>query len=162
MYKSMMIGALAIAAFAATPAAAAGSGSTAISGSLATSCSLTAPAAKNDVSMIVTSQQTVGDVTYKCNFAGNAGFKFHSNNGGAMVMPAAPANGNVAQSIIYSTALDSDILGQLTNTAPAANSTSRSLVAVNTGQAASLKISLASIASVAGTYSDVIHMSINP
>jgi len=150
-----------LSAAAAAPAAAAGTGSTQITGVLSPSCVITAPpAAIFDPAL--TTQQSVGSATYQCNFIGLAELKFWSTNGGQVVMPAGPANGNVAQKRVYALDFDGSNLGQVGDTSATAAVTSRSISVSNTDQSGQLKIQLASAANVAGTYSDTIFMSIAP
>lgn len=152
---------LAVAALAGIPAYAADTGSIQISGTLSPSCAITAPPATT-FNPALTTQQPVGSAAYQCNFIGTATLKFWSTYGGQAVMPAGPGNGNVAQMRVYAFEFDGSNLGQIGNNAATAASASRSISAANTSQSGAMTISLASAASVAGTYSDTIFMSIAP
>lgn len=151
------------AALAASPAAAAGTGSTQITGVLPPSCSITAPGAQT-FNPALTSVQGIGSVAYQCNFASSgATIKFWSANGGKAVMPAGAANGNVAQELGYSLQFGGNAVGALTSAeASTLAIATPTMNAANVGQSSSLAMQLSTAASIAGTYSDVIWMSINP
>jgi hypothetical protein len=153
--------ALVAAATAATPALAANQSSTMISGSLAQTCSVTAPANQN-FDPASTASQSVGSPSYQCNFIGNANLRFWSQNGGAVIAPAGPGNGNAAQSRQFTFSFDGTSLGQLGNSSGAAAVVSRPISAANVQQSGPSSIQLASPALIAGTYSDVLFVSIAP
>jgi hypothetical protein len=152
---------LVAAAAAAAPALAANQGSTAISGSLAQTCSVTAPA-NQTFDPASTASQSVGSPSYQCNFIGNASLRFWSQNGGAVIAPAGPGNGNLAQSRPFTFSFDGTSLGQLGNSAGAALPVSRPISVANVQQTGPASIQLASPAMIAGTYSDVLFVSIAP
>lgn len=160
MNKTTMLG-IAVAAMASTPALAEGQGSTLVSGSLAPSCSITAPSAQT-FNPAGAGKQDIGSVSYKCNFAGNgAAIKFWSENGGKVVMPASGANNNVAQSRNYTLYFETAPVPALGTSAPATGQ-NVSMQTPNAAQGGALQMELESAANVAGTYSDTIYMSIAP
>ena len=150
----------AIAGLVASPAFAAGQTQTIVTGTLEQSCTVSAPATQT-FNPASTALQQVGTVSYQCNFVGNASLRMWSQNGGTVIAPASAANGNTAQSRTYGTIFDGTALAQLPNaaTGPAIV---RAVTAANTAQTGTTSIQLSSAATVAGTYTDTIFVSIAP
>ena len=145
----------------ASPALAAGQTQTIITGTLAQSCTVTAPEAQT-FNPASTALQSVGTVSYQCNFAGNATLKMWSQNGGTVISPAAAGNNNTAQSRAYGTIFDGTPLGGLTNSSGTAGGITRTLALSNTAQTGLTQIQLNTAANVSGTYTDTIFVSIAP
>jgi hypothetical protein len=152
--------AVTIAGVIASPALAAGQTQTIITGTLEQSCTVAAPA-NQTFNPASTALQQVGTVTYQCNFAGNASLKMWSQNGGQVTSPASAANNNTVQSRTYGTIFDGTPLAQLPNaaTGPAIV---RTVTTANTAQTGVTSIQLSSAATIAGTYTDTIFVSIAP
>ena len=146
---------------AAAPAFAADQAQYQINGSLAQACRVTAP--PNQIfDPASTAVQPIGSPSYVCNFAGNATLRFWTQNGGQVVSPAAASNNNVAQSRPYTFVFDGSSLGQLTNASGSSAPLTRTIVTPNVAQNGASTMQLGAAATVAGTYSDTIFVSIAP
>jgi hypothetical protein len=153
MKTILTLGLLAASAVVATPAMAARSASYTISGTLSPSCSITAPA-NQTINPTSTASQPIGVPSYVCNFAGPAAIRFWSQNGSVLQAP----NGSVSYSFVF----DGSGPFTLPNAEPALATLSRSIATAGTAQTGAASITISAGASVAGTYSDTISMSINP
>jgi len=149
------------AAFAAAPANAADQAATQISGSLPQTCAVTAPA-NQSFDPASTAVQAIGSPSYQCNFIGGASLRFWTLNGGLAISPAGPNNGNVAQSRAYNFNFDGTNLGQLGNADGSAVPVVRAISLPNTVQVGIASMQLGSAATIAGTYTDTIFVSIAP
>ena len=152
---------VAVAAAVASPAFAADTGSTVISGTLLQSSSVTEPAAQT-IDPASTAVQNVGTVSYQCNFVGNSTLKLWSLNGGRIISPASATNGNIQQVHTYSTTFDNTNLSLLPTTVGAATAVTRAMAAAGVAQSGLMQIQLSTGATVAGTYTDTISVSIAP
>lgn len=145
------------------PAAAHASGTkqTLITGKLDQMCMVTPPGDQT-FNPTVTTAQSVGSPSYQCNFTGSAKLSFWSQNGGQVISPASSNNGNVAQAKAYSFSFDGNNLGQLPAAANSTAVVTRSVLAPNTAQTGPATIQLTTAATIAGTYTDTIYVSIAP
>jgi hypothetical protein len=161
MSKMFQGGALVIAALGAGQALAADQTQYQVTGSLAQTCAVTAPP-NQTINPASTAVQAIGSPSYVCNFAGNATLRFWTQNGGAILSPAAAGNNNIAQSRPYSFVFDGTALGQLTNASNTATGVVRAILTPNAAQSGPATMQLANPAVIAGTYSDTIFISIAP
>lgn len=162
MQKPLATGAaFLIAALGGSPASAADQVQYQILGTLAQACSVTAPDTQT-FNPGSTALQPIGFPSYQCNFAGNAALRFWTLNGGQIVSSAAASNNNVAQSRAYTFVFDGTNLGQLTSDSASATAVTRPIVAPNVAQNGAATMQLASGVTVAGSYADIIFISIAP
>lgn len=161
MNKMFRVGALAAGALGAGQALAEDQAQYQITASLAQICSVTPPG-NQTINPASTAVQSIGSVTYVCNFAGNATLRFWTQNGGSIVSPAAAGNGNVAQLRGYNFVFDGTALGQLTDAANTATGVVRAILTPNAAQSGATTVQLASIATLAGTYNDTVFINITP
>jgi hypothetical protein len=155
MKKIIAANLIGLAAIAATPAMASVSntGSTQIGGTLAQSCSLTPPADKTDLNVTSTSEQTIGNATYSCNFSGTgAGISISTGNGGQLK--------SGTNTVAYQLKLGGG--SYFAPTIAPQSAESPSITAANSAQTSSLKITLGAAATIAGTYTDTVNLTIAP
>lgn len=145
------------------PSAAVASGTkqTMITGKLEQMCSVTAPGDQT-FDPTKTTTQSVGSPSYQCNFTGSAKLSFWSQNSGQVIAPASTSNGNVPQSKAYTFSFAGSNIGQLPAAANASAVVNRAVTAPNTPQSDPATIQLTTAATIAGTYTDTIYVSIAP
>jgi hypothetical protein len=159
MPAARLIPAALSAALIAGSALAADSGSTLVFGNVLENCTVTAPPAST-VSVISLDIQPIGNFSYTCNFIGpSASIRFWSTNGGALVNPDSGS-----ETLPYRF----NWQGLVTNADLTNTEITAAVVAVNPGAPANsvttlaASIALDDTATVAGTFSDTIFISIAP
>jgi len=152
---------LAIAALAAAPLLATAQSSTSsvdvpLSGTLAKRCTIAVSANATASSLNLTSvaSQSVGDLSFACNYAGTPGLTIASLNSGRLVSTDPQNPASVAYTVSVGTLLSNVAL--TTPASPAVTSVANATVV------APVSIVLANAANVAGIYQDTITATITP
>ncbi|QIG79040.1 hypothetical protein [Stakelama tenebrarum] len=135
--------------------------SVAIRGTLAEECTIKTPEAAA-IDPASAAPQSIGTASVVCNFVGAPTMRVWSLNGGQIVSPASEENGQTEQAQPYSFAFDGVSLGKLGKDQEGASYVPLAVTASNTAHTADAQITIATPATVAGTYSDIIYVSINP
>jgi len=127
-----------------------------LSGMLAKRCtiSVTANATASTLNLTSVAAQSVGDLSFSCNYAGSPGFSVASGNAGLLVSTDPQNPANVAYSVTIGTLL--------TNVALTVPATPTVTSVANATVTAPISITLASAANVAGVYQDTITATITP